>query len=103
MAKLFSSLLTTLYWPVVGLFAIFALISLIAFVSTIERSATGSFYNIGYAGTVVFIAVMLAASIMLRQRGNVQMAHLIVYAPFGLVLVTVALFFAMAFAFGKGR
>ncbi len=103
MAKLFSSLLTTLYWPVVGLFAIFALISLIAFVSTIERSATGSFYNIGYAGTVVFIAVMLAASIMLRQRGNVQMAHLIVFAPFGLVLVTVALFFAMAFAFGKGR
>ena len=103
MAKLFSSLLTTLYWPVAGLFAVFALISLIAFVSTIERSATGSFYNIGYAGTVVFIAVMLAASIMLKQRGNVQMAHLIVYAPFGLVLVTVALFFAMAFAFGKGR
>jgi hypothetical protein len=103
MAKLFSSLLTTLYWPVVGLFGIAAVVFVIAFVSTIERSATGSFYNVNAAGSAVFIALMLAASIIMKQRGNLYWAHLILYAPFGLVLLTVVLFFAMAFAFGKGR
>lgn len=103
MSKLFSSLLTTLYWPVVVFFGIAAVMFVIAFVSTIERSATGSFYNMTYARYAVFIAIMLAASIVMRQRGNVPMAHLILYAPFGLVLLTVALFFGFAFAFGRGR
>lgn len=103
MAKLFSTLLTTLYWPVVGFFGLAAVVFLIAFFSTIERSATGSFYNVNAAGSAVCIALMLAASIVMQQRGNLYWAHIILYAPFALVLLTVILFFAMAFAFGRGR
>jgi hypothetical protein len=102
MAKFFSSLLSTLYWPVVGFFVLAVLVYVIAFVATIERSATGGYFNSGGLKAIAFMVAMLAASVLMKQRGSTQLAHLILFVPFGLVLVTVLLFFLMAYAFGKG-
>ena len=103
MAKLFASLLSTLYWPVIGFFALAAVVFAVAFVATIERSATHSYYNTGSLKTVAFVVAMLTASIVLKQRGDTRMAHLVLFVPFGLVLVSVILFFLLAYGLGKGK
>lgn len=103
MAKLFTSLLTTLYWPVVGFFVLAAIIFTISFFTTIEHSATGNFYNTRSLKMIAFLVGMLAVSIVMKQRGNIRGAHMVLYVPFGLVLLSVAIFFFIAYGLGKGK
>ncbi len=101
MTKLLGSLFAALYWPVIGFFALALIVYVIAFLSTIERSAAGSYYNTTSLKTIVCLVALLGGSVYMKHHGRTQLAHLILFGPFGLVLVTVVLFLLMAYAFGK--
>jgi formate hydrogenlyase subunit 4 len=96
-----SSLLSKLYWPTVGFFVLAVVVFGISFFVTIERSATGGFMNTGTLKSIAVLVAIIAGSIYMKQQGNTQAAHLILYVPFGLVLVSVLLFVVIAFMLGK--
>ena len=98
---MFSTLLAKLFWPTIGFFGLAILVLAIAFFATIERSASGSFYNTRSLMTIAVLAAIIAGAVYMRHQGNTQAAHLILYVPFGLVLLMVLLFFLMAYLLGK--
>lgn len=102
MTKFVSATLATLYWPVVGVFGLAIVVYLISFFTTIERSATGSYYDTGSLKSIAVVILILVSSVVMKQRGNTQLAHIILYVPFGLVVASVLIFFAIAMLPGKG-
>lgn len=100
MTQMFSTLLSKLYWPVVGFFVLALLVYGISFFITIERAADGGFYNTRTLKTMAACVAILVGSVYLKQHGNTQAAHLILFVPFGLMVLAVLLFFAMAFMMG---
>ena len=96
-----STLLSKLFWPTIAFFGLAILVFAIAFFATIERSATGSYYNTGSLKTIAVMAAIIIGAVYMRQQGNTQAAHLILYAPAALILVSVLLFFLLAYMLGK--
>jgi hypothetical protein len=87
MTKVLSSILTKLYWPIIGIFGFVLVVYVFLYFYQIDNWSDRSYYHWMNAKRISIIVGILAGSIYMKYQGNILWAHIILYVPVALLLI----------------
>ncbi|MBK8517220.1 MAG: hypothetical protein IPL55_13340 [Saprospiraceae bacterium] len=101
----FSSFLSKIYWPLVGLYIIYLLVFIMLYFTQINDWSDRWYYNMMNLKKIGIPFAILCGSIYLKYNGNEKAGHYLLFIPAGgailLLLLGFLMILIMAQFFGK--